>query len=192
MLCYDNAPAQLKPCIARSLYQFPRATFRWQAIKCSPCHQLQLITSPGFCTVVTIAAFSTIFAAPRTSPSLADLTFTMSSNLGISSHYHPRNAVLDGVGIFYIVGCGIWTVLITIGMIFLWSKRDIPFLRIRRLKLTFVATYMLHLYWILILIGYTLSPFIPEGFIFWMTSIYCVHVESPMLTSGTNRLAKIL
>ena len=96
----------------------------------------------------------------------------MSSQLGLSDLYHPDAPVLDGFGIFCITGCEIWTVLITVGMAFLWSKRDLPFLRIRRLRLTFVATYVLHLYWILILIGYTLAPVIPEQLLFWMTSVY--------------------
>jgi hypothetical protein len=96
----------------------------------------------------------------------------MSSQLGLSKDYHPSKPVLDGFGIFCITGCGIWTVLITAGMIFLWSKRDLPFLRIRRLRLTFVATYILHLYWILILIGYSLAPVVPEQLLFWMTSVY--------------------
>lgn len=96
----------------------------------------------------------------------------MSSELGLSPAYHPSEPVLDGVGIFYIAGCGVWTVLITCGMAFLYSRRHLPFLRIRPLKLTFFATYVLHLYWILVLIGYTLAPVVPEELIFWMTSIY--------------------
>ena len=97
----------------------------------------------------------------------------MSSNLGLSSYYHPDvRPILDGIGIFYIVGCSIWTALITIGMSLLWHKRHLPFLRVRRLKLTFVATYMLHLYWVLILLGYTLSTLIPEQVLYWTNSVY--------------------
>lgn len=96
----------------------------------------------------------------------------MSSELGLSPIYHPLHPVLDGVGIFYIAGCGTWTVMITCGMIFLYTKRRLPFLRIRRLKLSFLATAILHLFWILILIGYTLAPVVPEQLIFWMTCIY--------------------
>jgi len=95
----------------------------------------------------------------------------MSSNLGLSSEYHPSRPVLDGLGIFYIAGAGVWTVLITSGMVFQWTRRNIPFLRIRRLKLTFLATYVLHLFWIFSCIGYSLAPVVPEQIVFWLTSI---------------------
>lgn len=94
----------------------------------------------------------------------------MSSELGLSGPTIPR-ARLDGVGIFWITGCSIWTVLISCGMSFLWRKRHLPFLRIRHLAVTFSATILLHLYWITIEIGYTLADLQPEEVEFWLMSI---------------------
>lgn len=94
----------------------------------------------------------------------------MSSNLGFQESVAHR-ARLDAVGIFYLTACSLWTLLLLCGMLFLWHKRRMPFLRIRHLKLTFSATLIIHLHWIFIQIGYTLGPLIPEEVDYWLMGV---------------------
>ncbi|KAF2432314.1 hypothetical protein EJ08DRAFT_669591 [Tothia fuscella] len=96
----------------------------------------------------------------------------MSTQLGLSplkpGDSQPR---FDAAGIVYITGCSMWTVFIPCGMTFLWHKRHLPFLKIRRLPLTFGATILLHLYWITQEVGYTIAPLEPEVAVFWTMGV---------------------
>ncbi|KAF5608148.1 GPCR type [Fusarium pseudoanthophilum] len=67
----------------------------------------------------------------------------------------------DWVGVFYIDFCVVWTLLVLFGMVFCWKNRNNPLLRLRGLLLSFSAIVLLHIYWILGQIVYTVGPTIP-------------------------------
>lgn len=67
----------------------------------------------------------------------------------------------DWVGVFYIDFCVVWTLLVLFGMAFCWKNRSNPLLRLRGLLLSFSAIVLLHIYWILGQIVYTVGPTIP-------------------------------
>ncbi|KAF5988974.1 regulator of G protein signaling domain-containing protein [Fusarium bulbicola] len=73
----------------------------------------------------------------------------------------PSPARWDRVGMFYIIFCVVWTLLVLAGMTFCWYNRNNPLLRLRGLALSFSAIVLLHLYWILGQIVYTVGPTIP-------------------------------
>ncbi|KAF5713319.1 transcriptional activator of allantoin GABA catabolic [Fusarium globosum] len=73
----------------------------------------------------------------------------------------PSPARWDRVGIFYIIFCVLWTLLVLSGMTFCWANRNNPLLRLRGLVLSFSAIVLLHLYWILGQIVYPVGPTIP-------------------------------
>ncbi|KAJ5937848.1 hypothetical protein N7454_004190 [Penicillium verhagenii] len=63
----------------------------------------------------------------------------------------------DGVGVFYISFCVVWTVLLLAGMVFCLINRHIPILRVRGLPLSFSAIALLHVYWISGQIAYPIN-----------------------------------
>ncbi|KOS19316.1 hypothetical protein ESCO_001413 [Escovopsis weberi] len=67
----------------------------------------------------------------------------------------------DGVGIFYVSWCVLWTVCLFSGMTFLWLNRHLPILKIRGLPLALGAIVLLHLYWILGQLTYAVGPTLP-------------------------------
>ncbi|KAG9503321.1 hypothetical protein J7337_006166 [Fusarium musae] len=67
----------------------------------------------------------------------------------------------DWVGVFYVDFCVVWTLLVLLGMAFCWKNRSNPLLRLRGLLLSFSAIVLLHIYWILGQIVYTVGPTIP-------------------------------
>lgn len=73
----------------------------------------------------------------------------------------PSPARWDRIGIFYIIFCVVWTLLVLFGMTFCWANRNNPLLRLRGLLLSFSAIVLLHLYWILGQIVYPVGPTIP-------------------------------
>ncbi|KAF5533251.1 GPCR type [Fusarium mexicanum] len=73
----------------------------------------------------------------------------------------PSPARWDRVGMFYIIFCVVWTLLVLAGMVFCWYNRNNPLLRLRGLALSFSAIVLLHLYWILGQIVYPVGPTIP-------------------------------
>ncbi|KAK9441627.1 uncharacterized protein G6M90_00g046280 [Metarhizium brunneum] len=95
----------------------------------------------------------------------------MGSEFGITPDTKPE-VRLDGVGIFWIVFAVTWTVILISGMAFLWTKRDMPILRIRGLGLSFTAIAFLHCYWVAVTTGYVYGPLMPEVAEFWIMSIW--------------------
>ncbi|KAK2600030.1 hypothetical protein QQS21_005264 [Conoideocrella luteorostrata] len=95
----------------------------------------------------------------------------MGSEFGVTPDTKPV-ARLDGVGIFWIVFAISWTVILFSGMTFLWSKRDMPILRIRGLNLSFAAITLLHCYWFCVTTGYVYGPLMPEVAEFWIMGIW--------------------
>jgi hypothetical protein len=96
---------------------------------------------------------------------------SVGSEFGTTPDTKPH-ARLDGIGVFWITFAGIWTGLLLGGMWFLWSKREMPTLRIRGLPLSFAGIVLLHLYWISVQIGYSVGPLAPEVAEFWIMSIW--------------------
>jgi hypothetical protein len=84
----------------------------------------------------------------------------------------PPGVGWDGVGIFWSVLAIIWTCVLFSGMLFLWSKRNMPMLRIRSLPLSFGAVFCLHLYWLAVQLGYVYGALMPTAIEFWIMSIY--------------------
>lgn len=76
-------------------------------------------------------------------------------------NFPPSPPRWDRVGVFYITYCTIWTVLLSVGMIFCWINRHNPLLRPRGLPLSFSAVILLHLYWILGQITYPIGMAVP-------------------------------
>lgn len=84
----------------------------------------------------------------------------------------PPGVAFDGVGIFWSVLAIVWTCILATGMIFLYTKRHMPMLRIRSLPLSFGAVICLHLYWLAVQLGYVYGALMPTAIEFWIMSIY--------------------
>lgn len=96
---------------------------------------------------------------------------TVGSEFGTTPDTKPE-ARLDGVGIWWLTFCAVWTVMVLGGMSFLYRKRETPTLRLRGLSLTFAGIILLHFYWISVQLGYTLGPLAPEVAEFWIMGIW--------------------
>jgi hypothetical protein len=73
----------------------------------------------------------------------------------------PQSPKFDGVGIFYITFCAVWTVIVVAGMVFCWMNRQLPILKVRGLGLSFASVTFLHIYWILSQIVYPVGVTMP-------------------------------
>lgn len=80
-------------------------------------------------------------------------------------------ANLDAAGIFYVVFCSLWTLLLAVGMGFLWRRRNLPLIKIRGIRLSFTAIGFLHTYWMAVQLAYLATPF-PAEAQFWIMGIY--------------------
>lgn len=78
---------------------------------------------------------------------------------------------INNVGWTYIGITVGWTVILYTAFGFLWYHRQLPQIQMRRLPLVFVAMTMLHLYWILCMIGYVIGPVAPCAAEYWVMSI---------------------
>lgn len=78
----------------------------------------------------------------------------------------------DGLGWTYMAVAILWTIILSLGTIFLISKRHLPFLRIRNVPLTVSAVAILHIYWVLCLLAYILQGYFPCATEYWIMSIY--------------------
>ncbi|KDN72134.1 hypothetical protein CSUB01_11272 [Colletotrichum sublineola] len=78
----------------------------------------------------------------------------------------------EPAAIFFLVWAGVWTVALLCGMAFLFSHRNMSFLRIRGLFLSFAAVTMLHLWWTAVQITLSIGQFMPDGAEFWIMSLY--------------------
>ncbi|KAK3392866.1 hypothetical protein B0H63DRAFT_2793 [Podospora didyma] len=107
----------------------------------------------------------------------------MGSEFGTTADMKPV-ARLDGVGIFWITFGAVWTAMLLCGMVFLHKKRhtmtstgnpsaryaSTP--RLRGLTLTFAGLILLHLYWITVMIAYSVGPLAPEVAEFWIMGLW--------------------
>lgn len=84
----------------------------------------------------------------------------MGSEFGVTPATKPH-ARLDAVGLFFIALASGWTLILVCAMVFLYLKREMPFLRIRGLPLSFAGIAFLHLYWCSVQIGYAIGPLAP-------------------------------
>lgn len=82
------------------------------------------------------------------------------------------HAVLGAVGIFWIVFACTWTLILALGMSFLYVRRDMPMLRIRGLPLSFGAVILLHMYWIAVQTGYVYGPIFPPAAEYWIMGVW--------------------
>ncbi|KAK1975561.1 integral membrane protein [Colletotrichum cereale] len=73
----------------------------------------------------------------------------------------PMSPKWDNIGIFYITFCATWTVIVLIGMTFLWANRTHPILKIRGLPLAFGSIIFLHMYWCMAQITYPIGGAMP-------------------------------
>ncbi|KAJ4396023.1 hypothetical protein N0V93_000239 [Gnomoniopsis smithogilvyi] len=78
---------------------------------------------------------------------------------------------LDAVGIFYVVFCSLWTLLLAVGVSFLWRRRNLPLVKVRGIHLTFTAIAFLHTYWMAVQLAYIANPF-PAQAQFWIMGLY--------------------
>lgn len=78
---------------------------------------------------------------------------------------------LDALGIFYMVLCGSWTLLVALGMGYLWRRRNLPLVKVRGIRLSFTAIAFLHTYWMAVQFASVVSPF-PAQAQFWIMGIY--------------------
>ncbi|TDZ47421.1 hypothetical protein CTRI78_v008539 [Colletotrichum trifolii] len=84
----------------------------------------------------------------------------------------PPTFNAEPAAIFWLVWGGLWTVLVVCGMAFLFVNREMPFLRIRGLALSFGSVTLLHLYWLSVQIGLAIGQFVPDGAEFWIMGLY--------------------
>lgn len=78
---------------------------------------------------------------------------------------------LDAAGIFYVVFCSVWTLLLAVGMGFLWRRRNLPLIKVRGIRLSFTAIGFLHTYWMAVQLAYIANPF-PAQAQFWIMGLY--------------------
>lgn len=111
----------------------------------------------------------------------------MGSESGITAttKAQPR---LDGAAIFYISFGLIWTCILSGAMIYLWSKRNIPFLAIRGLPLTFAGVICLHLYWMLVQVCIVIGPIEPEVGEYWVMGTWLPWGVSLFFAANTQLL----
>jgi hypothetical protein len=96
---------------------------------------------------------------------------TVGSEFGVTPDTKPH-ARWNATGIGYTTFGAVWTLCLVSAMVYLYSKRHMPTLRIRGLPLTFAGIVLLHLYWFSVQIGYAVGPLAPEVAEFWIMSIW--------------------
>ena len=84
----------------------------------------------------------------------------------------PHGILIDGVSIFWITFSSVWTAILIAGMVFLYTRRKMPILRIRGLPLSFGAVILMHIYWLAVQWGYTYGHMMPAYVEFWIMSIW--------------------
>ncbi|KAF4448484.1 hypothetical protein F53441_8124 [Fusarium austroafricanum] len=82
------------------------------------------------------------------------------------------HARFEGIAILWIAFSSVWTILLVAGMAFLYSRRDMPILRIRGLLLSFGSVILLHLYWLAVQWVYVVALLFPPAVEFWIMSIW--------------------
>ena len=85
-------------------------------------------------------------------------------------NWGPKN--YDGYGITYIVFALVYTILFYAACAFLWSYRNHPVVKMRKISLTLSSIMILHVYLFIVLIVYPLNGVFPCGVEFWVMSLY--------------------
>ncbi|KAF2025897.1 hypothetical protein EK21DRAFT_103602 [Setomelanomma holmii] len=80
--------------------------------------------------------------------------------------------VLDGVGWTYMVIFIVWNLVLAAGMTFLWTSRQLPSLRMRRIPLVLAGVFSLHVYAALCIIAYPVGQFFSCTVEFWVMSLW--------------------
>ncbi|KAL0934865.1 uncharacterized protein CTRU02_209456 [Colletotrichum truncatum] len=78
----------------------------------------------------------------------------------------------EPAAIFWLTWGGLWTIMVICGMAFLYVNRNMPFLRIRGLALSFASVTLLHLYWFSCQAGLSYGSLMPDSAEFWVMSLY--------------------
>ncbi|KAF3760750.1 hypothetical protein M406DRAFT_342939 [Cryphonectria parasitica EP155] len=78
---------------------------------------------------------------------------------------------VTGVNIFWIAFCCSWSVILIVGMGFLWTRRNMPLVKVRGIGLSFAAIACLHTYWIAVEIATTVTNF-PAQAQYWIMGLY--------------------
>lgn len=78
----------------------------------------------------------------------------------------------DSIGWTYMGLTIAWNVMLAVGMIFLWTHRRLPSLRMRKLPLLFGGVLSLHIYGVLCIIVYPVGAVFSCSLEFWVMSIY--------------------
>lgn len=82
--------------------------------------------------------------------------------LGLTIYkFPPQPPNWDGVGIFYVIFCAVWTTIVAASMTFCWYNRRLPIMRVRGLPLAFGSIICLHLYWCMAQITYPVGLTMP-------------------------------
>lgn len=76
-------------------------------------------------------------------------------------NFPPTPPKFDPVGTFYIAFGASWTLLVVAGMLFCALNHDNPVLKIRCIPLSFGAIILLHSYWILAQVTYSVGMSMP-------------------------------
>lgn len=87
----------------------------------------------------------------------------MAANMAAVTIYNlpPSPPNWDRVGVFYISFCVTWSALLMAGMLFCWFNRHIHIVKIRGISLSFTAIALLHVYWTLGQVTYTIRATMP-------------------------------
>ena len=75
---------------------------------------------------------------------------------------------LTPVSVWWIVWTIVWTTIVVAGMTFLWTRRQMPVLRVRGLPLSFGAIFLLHGYWVVVQLAGVWGALMPEVAEFWI------------------------
>jgi hypothetical protein len=84
----------------------------------------------------------------------------------------PSGLLMDGVSVWWITFSTVWTAILIGGMVFLYTRRKMPILRIRGLPLSFGAVILLHIYWLAVQWGYTYGHLMPAYVEFWIMGLW--------------------
>lgn len=82
----------------------------------------------------------------------------------------PAN--MDALGLSIISFVVLWTVLLAVGVAFLYRHRHLDFIRIRNVPLMISALLMIHVYLIFACLTYPLNGTFPCNLEFWIMSVY--------------------
>ena len=96
----------------------------------------------------------------------------MAFHVNPNGHAPGGGANLDSLSMLYIALTVIWTAFLAVGIAILIANKNLPFLRIRNLSLGIAAVCLLHVYWVLAMLVYTMDGAWPCGVEFWVMSIY--------------------